>query len=364
MRPVLSVFAALVLAGTLGAAPATASARDVTGPVLPYAVLPGFDALSASHRPVRLVSAPRPLDVTYTVDGKRHTLNDYLRRTAQGFVVLDGNRIVKEWYARGYSQRFLFQSWSMAKSLTSDAVGIALHEGRIKSLSDPVARYVPELDGSAYGDVSLFNLLRMSSGVAWSEVPDTVPQHVLSSLGARSTLRAAASARRGWEPGSRFNYNSLDTAVLSLVLQRATGQPFHAYVQRKIWGPAGMGGTAYLGNDSHGNGMGYCCLYATDRDFARFGKLMLDGGRVGGRQVVPASWVRAATTPSGVSPSYGLQWWIDPGHGFYASGAFDQKIYVSTRHHVVIVRSTLYNPADAETLPALRAVAAEVARTR
>lgn len=365
----LSVAMAAALTIGLGApaaqaAPSRPTAASPANAGWVYSVLPGFDPLRASSRPTTLVTAPRKLNVTYTVNGRTRTLQDYLNRTAQGFIVLDGDRIVMEWYGWGFTRHSLFQSWSMAKSFTADAIGIALHEGKIRDLDDTVGAYVPELKSSAYGDVSLRNLLRMSSGIAWNEVPDNIPLHLSASLGVQSTLQMAAAARRGWEPGARFSYNSLNSAVLALVLQRATGMPFHRYVQQKIWEPAGMAADAYVGNDSNGNGMGYCCFYATVRDYARFGKLMLDHGVAAGRQVVPRSWVTAVTTPTGVSPSYGLHWWIDPGEGFYASGAFDQKIYVSTRHKVVIVRTTGLNINDEETLPAMRAIAAEVARTR
>lgn len=368
MRRPPSPAAAVVLAlGLTVFAPAPALARPASAAdsaVWPYSVLPGFDPLRASADPVALTSAPRDLDVTYTADGQTHTLQDYLRRTAQGFVVLDGDGIVYEWYAPGYSKDSLFQSWSMGKSFTSDAVGIALGEGRIRSLEDTVGTYVPELAGTAYGPVTLLNLLRMASGVAWDEDSDDVPLHVSVSMGWQSTLQLAASRKKGWEQGTRFNYSSMDSAVLALVVQRATGMPFHRYLQDRIWGPAGMASTAYAGNDSRGNGLGYCCIYATVRDFARFGKMMLDGGVVKGRQVVPASWVDRATTPSGVKSNYGLQWWLDPGEGFQASGFGDQKIYVSTRYDVVIVRTTFLQIDSSETTPALRAVAAEVARTR
>ncbi|MFI6521804.1 serine hydrolase domain-containing protein [Spirillospora sp. NPDC050679] len=367
-RSLLSLPLAAALAfGT--AAPADAAPRPVpasapSAPVWPYSVLPGFDPLKASPTPAALVSAPRPLKVTYTVDGETRTLEDYLRRTAQGLVVLDGDKIVKEWYAPGYSQDSLFQSWSMAKSFTSDAVGIALGEGEIDSLSDTVADYVPELARADYGEVTLLNLLRMASGIQWNEAVDDISLHVGASLGVQSTLQLAATRKRGWPQGTRFNYASMDSAVLALVVQKATGVPFHTWVQEKIWQPAGMAGTAYLGNDSRGNGLGYCCVYARNRDFARFGKMMLDGGTVDGRRVVPASWVTEATTPNPLNPRYGLQWWIDPGEGYYASGLGDQRIYVSTRHRVVVVRTTLFNSGENETLPALRAIAAEVARTR
>ncbi|MEO3786599.1 serine hydrolase domain-containing protein [Actinocorallia sp. B10E7] len=348
---------------TSAPAPATA-APTADSAVWPYSVLPGFDPLAPSSDPVALTDAPRDLDVTYTYDGETRTLKDYLRRTAQGFVVLDGDKVVNEWYAFGYTKSSLFQSWSAGKSFTSDAVGAALDEGRIHSLDDTVETYVPELAGTTYGPVTLRNLLRMSSGIVWDESADDVPLHVSVSMGWQSTLQFAAARKKAWNQGTKFNYSSMDSAVLALVVQKATGNPFFRYVQEKIWAPSGMTSTAYVGNDSRGNGLGYCCIYATVRDFALFGKMMLDNGVVKGRRVLSTSWVTEATTPSGVHSRYGLHWWLDPGEGFYASGLGDQKVYVSTRHNVVIARNTFLNLEGGDTLPALRAVAAAVAGAR
>ncbi|TDD81791.1 class A beta-lactamase-related serine hydrolase, partial [Actinomadura darangshiensis] len=318
-----------------------------------------------SPDPVALREAYRPLSVTYSYDGQKHTLGDYLARTGtQGFVVLDGRDIVFEQYVAA-GRDSLFQSWSMAKSFTSAAVGIALGEGFIGSIDDPVTGYVPELKGSGYDGVSLRDLLRMSSGIQWTETYNVPFVHVAASLGYPLT-ELAKQQKRGWEPGTRFEYTSMNSFVLSWVVAKATGVPYHVYVQKKIWGPAGMASKAYLGNDSNGNSMGYCCYYATDRDFARFGLLYLNGGKANGRQVVPGSWVTRSTRPSApFNQGYGLQWWLGEDGGFSANGLGGQLIWVSPRYGVVIVKSTLATVlAEDETDAAFAAVAAEVARTR
>ena len=331
----------------------------------PASAPPGTDPLVPSSRPVELREAHRPLAVTYTYEGREHTLDDYLARTGtQGFVVLDGRDIVFERYvAAGRDTRF--QSWSMAKSFTSAAFGIALGEGRIRSVDDAVTAYVPELKGSGYDGVSLRDLLRMSSGIRWNEVVDVPPVHAAASLGYPLT-ELARQRKRGWEPGTRFEYTSMNSFVLGWVVAKATGVPYHAYVQQKIWEPAGMESKAYLGNDSRGNSMGYCCYYATDRDFARFGLLYLNGGKANGRQVVPASWVTQSTRPSApFNQGYGFQWWLGENGAFSADGLGGQHIWVSPRTGVVIVKSTLATVVgEEETGAAFAAVAAEVARTR
>ncbi|WP_026406159.1 serine hydrolase domain-containing protein [Actinomadura rifamycini] len=369
--------AAVTVALTLTAAPAAAdpaapgpapSALRPSGPAALSADAEparGFDPLRPSSDPVELREAHRPLSVTYTHDGAERTLDDYLARTGtQGFVVLDGRDVVFERYTAA-NRDSLFQSWSVAKSFTSAAVGVALGEGAIDSIDDPVTEYLPELAGSGFAGVSLRDLLRMTSGIDWEEAQDVPFVHVAASLG-YPLPELAKRQKRGWEPGTRFEYTSMNSFVLAWTVAEATGVPFHTYVQEKIWGPAGMGAKAFLGNDSSGNSMGYCCVYATDRDFARFGLLYLNGGRANGRQVVPESWVERSTSPSAsFNRGYGFQWWLEDDGDFSANGLGGQRIWVSPEYGVVIVKSTLYTLAgEDETEAAFEAVAAEVARTR
>ncbi|MEV5572404.1 serine hydrolase [Spirillospora sp. NPDC052269] len=364
--PSLATAAVLALAVPSGAAAHADTGRGAS-PEPPdiLSIVPGFVPLKPSSRPVGLVDAQRDLHVTYTSNGTTKTLNDYLIGSGtQGFLVLDGDKVVTEWYAPGFGKYSRFQSWSMAKSFTGDAVGIALAEGRIHSLDDTVATYIPELANADYGKVTLYNLLRMSSGIAWDENTDDIAMHPAFSLGLSTPVQWAAGRHTAWPQGSRFNYTSLNSAVLAQVVANAYRMPFTRFLQKRIWEPTGMADTDHVGTDSHGHALGYCCIYATDRDFARFGKMMLDGGRVAGRRVVPEAWIDRVRTPSGVSPSYGLQWWIDGTDGYYASGLGGQLIYVDPVRKVVIVRSTFYSFDNADTLPALHAVARAVAAQR
>ncbi|REE95239.1 serine hydrolase domain-containing protein [Thermomonospora umbrina] len=369
-RRSLSPALAAALAAALTVGVATAPAQAAPGVAVSRAAEPGdtikftgFDTVKPSSDPLALTDAPRDLNVTYTHNGQTRTLEEYLGRAAQGLVVLDGDKIVKEWYSGGTSKDTQFQSWSMSKSFTSAAFGIALEEGRIGSLEDTVGRYLPELASSPFGDVTLRDLLRMSSGINWNEVVDA-PLMQAQVIAGVSTLSVAARTSRGWAPGSRFNYSGINTAVLAAVLAKATGVPYHRYIEDKLWGPAGMADTVDIANDRNGHSLGYCCYHAGVRDYARFGLLMLNDGRAKGRQVVPASWVSASVAPSGVVPDYGLHWWIDGTEGYYASGLAGQIIYVSVKHRVVIAKSTLVSLDESDTLAAMRAIAAEVARTR
>ncbi|MBG0824947.1 serine hydrolase [Planomonospora sp. ID91781] len=332
-----------------------------TSVTVPPASAEAIDVINPSGHAVALRDAPRKLSVTYVHRGRRHTLDDFLARTkTSGFVVLDGQDVVAERYT-GASRTTRFQSWSVAKSFTSAAVGIALGEGRIRSLDDPVDKYLPELARSGYAGVSIRDLLRMSSGIEWDEATDVPRLHAAAHRG-RPLRTTAARQVRGWKPGSRFEYTSMNSFVLARLVAETTGVPYHRYVERKIWQPAGMESAAGIGGDSGGDGLGYCCYHATTRDFARFGLLYLRGGRSGGRQVVPASWVEASTRPSPRNPSYGLHWWLGRGGDFMAAGLGGQYVYVSPEYGVVIAKSTIGagRPDQQEALAAFRAVAKEI----
>src|SRR5690606_31475260 len=159
-------------------------------------------------------------------------------------------------------------------------------------------------------------------------------------------------------------YNSMNSYVLARVVAEATGTPYHKYVEKKIWRPAGMAGTARVDADGDGHSLGYCCYHATERDYARFGLLYLRNGKANGKQVVPAAWVKASTKPSGVNPRYGLHWWLggEGGKDFMAAGFGGQYIYVSPKHDVVIGKSTTSTGAhdQEEVVAAFRAVAEKV----
>ncbi|WP_018655709.1 serine hydrolase domain-containing protein [Actinomadura flavalba] len=360
----------------LGTALPAAAAPSPPGPDVISAILPS-DPLTPSPQPVPLTRAIRNLNVTYQYQGNTYTLDQYIndRTRAWGMVVLDGrsNTIVRDHYFAS-SRATRFQSWSASKSFVGTAVGIALAEGHIASIDDPVTTYLPELNGSGFAGVSIRNLLRMSSGVQWTEELD-IPQAHLGAAAGNPLTEFAKSRVRGWEPGTQQVYSGMNTFVLTWLLTKTTGTPFAQYVQQKIWNPAGMASAATVSRDYQGSSLGYCCMMATVEDFSRLGLLYLNNGASPAGQVVPASWVQQATSPSApfnepageLGVGYGLHWWLGGGtHGdYWADGFGGQKIYVNPEHGVVIAKTALMSTSSAtEDLIAFRAIAARVAATR
>ncbi|MFO0588016.1 MAG: serine hydrolase domain-containing protein [Polyangiaceae bacterium] len=278
-----------------------------------------------------LPKLPAPV-VKYQYGGQLRTIDDYMtRENATGLLVMKDGKIVIEKY-RGINDSTLWQSNSIAKSVVSTLVGIALKEGKISSLDDGIELYVPEVIGSAYEGVTIRNMLRMASGVAWVEDeyedPATDANYVLSTcIGERipdCTLDRLLSLPRVADQGTVWNYNTGEAHLLGLVVQRATGKSLAKYLEQKVWKPmrAEHDG-AWIRESDNGPSFGGIGFNATLRDYGRFGQFILNNGALpNGSNPLPANWVQDATTwfaPSAIpgfadNGQYGYMWWFYPAY--------------------------------------------------
>jgi len=243
-----------------------------------------------------------------------------------GLMVLKGDTVLAERYQYDRTAQNRFESASVAKTVLGMLVGIAIQEKKIASIEDKAEKYVPDLKGHPYGETSIRHLLTMSSGIQFTEYPLATRDEgrkLINNTIFRKTEGGADAVkefdRREAPAGTRFNYASADSEVLGLVLAKATGQPVATYLSEKIWQPMGAEANATWLVDKGGYEATYCCLNAVLRDFARFGVLLANYGALDGKQIIPAEWVKAATTPSapylavGVATpynGYGYQTWI------------------------------------------------------
>src|SRR6266540_6744162 len=255
--------------------------------------------------PSRLARVGSEPALRYKFGGTTHTLDDYLARNpATGLLVARGNTILIERYRYGRNDRHRFTSWSMAKTVTSMLVGIAIAEGHISSVDDPAAVYVPALAGTEYGRTSLRHLLQMSSGVRFVEEyreNDDVSRLVVDTfrqIGSGGVEAVTPFNVRIAPSGTRFYYASVETQVLGLVLRNAVGRPVAGYLQEKIWEPIGAEADATWLIDRAGQEATYCCLNAVLRDYARLGLLLAHDGHWRGRQIITAAWIKEATIVS------------------------------------------------------------------
>jgi CubicO group peptidase (beta-lactamase class C family) len=308
----------------------------------------------------------KELPASYTYRGEEKRVGDFIDRTmTTGLVVMKGDTVLYEAYFRGNTEHSLAISWSVAKSVVSALVGIAVDEGLI-DISRPVTDYLPGLAGSGYDGVRVKDVLQMSSGVRFNEDYADFSSDI-NRMGRAFALntplkKIVASLEREREPGTVCHYVSMDTQVLGMILTEATGMELSRYMEQKLWAPMGAESDARWLIDSEGMEMVFGGLNAVLRDYARFGLLYANGGMRDGRQIVPAAWVEASVTPDaphlmpGSNPDpdwtmgYGYQWWIpEGGEGdFMAIGIYGQAVYVNPRYQVVIAKTSAYADYDTD----------------
>ena len=302
--------------------------------------------------------------IHYTHLSRRGGLDDYLaRQRTTGLLILKGDTVVAERYQYDRTPEHRMTSFSMAKTVVAMLVGVALSERRIHAIDDRAEKYVGDLKGTPYGETPLRHLLTMSSGVRFTEIysgnDDVATLARLSLLGDSEGGAATVMPFRTRDrpPGERFHYSSAETQVLGLVLRAATGKPLADYLSEKIWKPMGAEADAAWNIDRGGYEIAYVGVNATVRDYARFGMLLANDGRLDGRQIIPAAWVRAATTPPAkqFQPGhtnhylgYGYQTWIlpRPGRQFMLRGLRGQAVFVDPKSKVVMVHTAVREVAD------------------
>ncbi len=266
------------------------------------------------------------------------------------FLVLQDGALRYEGYFGGASADELRTSFSVAKSVVSTLIGLAVEDGHIASVDDPVTAYVPELveRDRRYEGITIRHLMTMSSGLRYEE--RSLPWSDDSVTYYGTDLRATAlSSTIEEEPGRRFLYNNFNPLIEGLVLERATGMSVSEYLSQRLWQPMGAEADASWSLDSTASGFEKMesGLNAILRDYARFGLVFARGGRAGERQVVPEEWVRQATSAEAGGPAdfYGFHWWTGRSDGtpfpegaFMAAGNHGQFVYVAPARDVVIVR--------------------------
>lgn len=269
----------------------------------------------------------------------------------QGVVVVHDGEIVAEWYAGGADEDAWAASWSVAKSFTSALVGIAIEDGLIPGVDEPMTTWFSDWEGTDREAITLRDVLQMSSGLDWVE--DYRPEALDESdiiemvLSQPDQLAYASSRPAASGPGSVWSYSSGDTMLLSGVLEQATGMPVHEYARQEIFDPLGIDQVEWW-RDAGGHTLTYCCLDTTTRGFARFGLLYERRGAWGDQQVVPEGWVEDSLEPAPRSDGgYGYQWWLDEEEGelpegFSARGHDGQYIYVIPSLDLVVVRNGTY----------------------
>lgn len=310
----------------------------------------------------KAVAAP---DIKYRYRNIGYSLDEYLqRRRITGLLILKNGEIVAERYRYGRSEDARFLSFSMAKSVTSLLVGVALEKGLIASLDDPAERYAKDLAGSAYGATPIRHLLRMSSGITFTERYDGQDDVAKLSYSFATGTPSVVSVLRSFSDrhspsGAKFVYASAETDVLGRVLTGATGRSMAELTTEWLWQPMGAERDAFWCHGRDRQAGAYFCFNATLRDWGRLGLLVANDGQVGGRQIVPAEYLRDATDiarqPPAFAPykatpyfGYGYQFWLHPlkERSFAFQGVHGQSVFVQPATGIVMVQTAVYAQAS------------------
>ena len=315
------------------------------------------NSLRKAASPLPLPAAANPPDIEYRFENRTLTLDDFLaRQRVTGLLLIKDGNVLFERYQYDRTPAHRFVSHSMAKSITSIAVGLALAEGKIASLDDTVAKYVPRLAGVPYGETSIRNVLRMSTGVAFKEVydgSDDIARFALLRIRQGSIEALREFRDREVEQGTRFHYASSETVILAVLLNAVTGTSLSEYLTERLWQPMGAEADATWVKSPDGIESGSGNFNATLRDYGRLGVLLANDGEVGGRQIVPKDYLLEATDwrrqPQAFAPrratpffGYGYQFWTFPGEKrrFALLGVYGQSIFVDPELKLVMVVTT------------------------
>lgn len=307
--------------------------------------------LQAPAQPATYPAAPverGPRSITW--QGKEQGFDAFLERhKTVAFVVIHRDTVVYERYFKGYDERHMHTSFSMAKSVVGMLVGCAIDDGLIQGVDQPVTDFIPELAPNGFDKVTVEHLLQMTGGLKFNESYSNPFGDAAKFYYGRRMYRYMAKMKVAHPPGTRFEYQSGSTQLLGWVLERALRmhhdpRTVTAYLEDKLWAPLGMRNSGSWSIDRKKGGIEkfFCCINATALDYAKLGSLYLHAGNWQGRQLVPAEWVATSTRPDtsqGGVPYYRHQWWLpSPDGDFMAHGLLGQYVYVNPSKELVIVR--------------------------
>jgi CubicO group peptidase (beta-lactamase class C family) len=266
------------------------------------------------------------------------------------FVVIKNDSMIHEQYWDGLGPDTRSNSFSMAKSFVGMLTGVALKEGAIKSLDQPVSDFLPEFKEGDNAKLTIRHLLTMSSGINFDEDYVSPFAYPAQAYYGSDLHKLTYGYKVSEEGGKVFKYLSGNTELLGFVLQKATGKTLSEYMSEKIWKPIGAKNDALWSLDAKdGMEKAYCCFNSNAPDFARLGQLYLDSGKWNGQEIIPAEYVAQAVVPAPLNDvdgkkvdNYGYHWWIIPnykGHYvFYARGILGQYIACIPDQNMVVVR--------------------------
>jgi CubicO group peptidase (beta-lactamase class C family) len=324
-----------------------------TGTVYDYNIFPGRP-LTASPEPYYFISQPDEarIQALFQTNPKVDNLENFLTGTGtQAFIVIQNDVILYENYFNDSQRDSLVTSMSVAKSFDSALIGIAISEGYLNSVDDPITDYLPELAARdpRFQNITIRHLLTMQSGLRYDENRPFSSNDGSLTYGFPDLRHLALTETKIVEqPGEHWLYNNYNPLLLGMILERVTGKTVTEYLQEKIWSRVGMefGGSWSMDSEASGFEKMESGINARAIDFAKFGRLFLNNGIWNGVQVIPSEWVKESTGKEqsislGGDEYYKYMWWgiiHDQGYDYFAAGNMGQIIYISPANNLIIVR--------------------------
>ncbi len=302
------------------------------------------DIIKAGNQPFQFSKADKRWEKQLKVNDWTTDLPVFLaiedvvaKHNTSALVIIRNDTILTEYFKEGSAADEKHASYSMAKSVTSALIGIAIQEGYIGSVDELVKQYLPELNFHPYFDkLTIRHLLNHTSGIKYSLTIDALIYY------GKDVWKGINQIDFDTLPGTKQSYLNTNSQLLGMVLERATKTTTSQYLQTKIWQPLGMESDAFWSTDNKGQAKTYCCLNATAYDYAKFGRLYLNNGNWQGKQIINEAWVKqsiARDTTHGSSHGYNFSWHIGlKGYNdFMAIGLYKQHIYINPEKQLIIV---------------------------
>ena len=266
------------------------------------------------------------------------------------FLIIRNDTLLYDWYADKYDRSTTLTSFSMAKSYVSTLIGIAIDEGYIKSVKEPITNYITDFRNPGFEIITIEHVLNMRTGIFYKENYYSPFGNVAIGYYGRNLDRHLQKIKVKEDPDKRFDYISIATQILGVILEKATGKTLSQYCEEKLWMKLGTEYDATWSLDrKEGREKAFCCLNAKAIDYAKIGRLYFNGGNWDGEQVVSENWVNASTKKSSDSKDmfYAYQWWHYPKYDgelagknvdFYMQGHMGQYVYMSPEKNIILVR--------------------------
>lgn len=297
------------------------------------------------------ISQPQPWNFseknnTYTLSAEQEKI--FSENSTAAYLVIKNDSIIFEKYWENYNEQSHTNSFSVAKTFTAFAIGVAIKEGKIKSVNDKVIDYLPELKGAFANEITIHHLLNMTAGINFDESYDHPLGFMAKVYYGKNIKELTYSYKSSLTPGSMFYYQGGNTLLLSYIIEKVSNTPISKYFEEKIWKSIGAENMAFWSKDNVGTVKSYCCFYSNARDFARIGKLMLDTGKWKGNEIIPKKFMLQAFQPVNVPDAsgknvdyYGYQLWMTTHKNkqiYFARGIKGQYVFVIPEDRLIVVR--------------------------